>query len=257
MDDTGNMFEFAGIGEVAETTTQLLALSLQNAAHGRGAGRDYADGGRARVDPVEQLVLQQARDYLNKVREGFVLSVRSNQVRDLGEISYLLDRVLVDWDAFSRELGLDGGDDSPPPATDAGVDTGAGATENNLDNENTANGPLEKVRYQLMAFAMAAVALGFLPKLPSKEITFPHSYGNPPTYSDIPVPGTAGEMLSRIEEMQGTLWQMMSGDMGHLIQRRYGPVRRTYGFFEASAWLTKKDAERFGIKRNRTAFSWF
>lgn len=236
MDDTENMFEFAGIGEVAETTTHLLALSLQSAARSR-AGRSALV-----QDPVQMMVLQQARDHLNKVREGFMLSVRTNEVRNAPEISYLLDRVLVDWEAFSQELGLD----SPEPGAPV-----AG------DGEPGEQSGVEKIRFQLLAFAMAAVALGFLPKLPAKEITFPRSFGNPPTYSDIPVPGSAGEMLSRIEEMQGTLWQMMSNNMSELLQHRYGPVRRTYGFFEASAWLTKKDAERFGIKRARSAFSLF
>jgi len=242
MDDAESIVEFAGIGELAETTTHLLALSLHAAGHAAEAGRSASD----RRDPVERLVLQQAREHLNEVREGFILSVRTSQVYERAEIGYLLDRVLIDWDAFSRELGLDVGDSSSVSNDESSQD-GSG------DNSST----LERVRFQLLAFAMAAVALGFLPKLPSKEITFPKSYGNPPTYSDIPVPVTAGQMLSRIEEMQGPVWQRMSGDLVHLIQRRYGSVRRTYGFFEASAWLTKKEAERFGMKRNRSAFTWF
>lgn len=293
MDDAENMVEFAGIGEVAETTTQLLALSL----HAAGYGNEFSSEQRTNHDPVQHLVLQQARDYLNKVREGFVLSVRSNQVRSRAEIGYLVDRALIDWEAFSRELGLEDEGDRAANTTDAtarnaeSADSVAGGSRKNhsaadrtpgshpTTRNSSAKEPapesmageklpgelsgaesaaLEKVRHQVMAFAMAAVALGFLPKLPSKAITFPHSYSSPPTYSDIPVPATAGEMLSRIEEMQSTLWQMMSNDMGHLIQRCYGPVRRTYGFFEVSAWLAKKDAERFGIKQNnRTAFSWF
>ncbi|MEX1018274.1 MAG: hypothetical protein WDZ49_01370 [Litorilinea sp.] len=256
MDDAASMVEFAGIGELAETTTHLLALSL-HAAGQLGESSGDPRGGR---DPVQQMVLQQARDHLDKVREGFILSVRTNQVQHRAEIGYLLDRVLIDWDAFSRELGLDSGtgESADAPATGGGADGGAESPDSHaLENPTLENPALEKVRFQLLAFAMAAVALGFLPKLGPKQITFPHSFGDPPTYSDIPVPVTAGEMLARIEEMQGTVWQMMSNNMGHLIQRRYGPVRRTYGFFEASAWLTKKEAARFGMPRNRTAFSWF
>ena len=92
------------------------------------------------------------------------------------------------------------------------------------------------------------VALGALPRLPAKQITFPHSYSKPPTYSDIPVPNTPGELLHRIEEMEQMVWRLMSDDLRGLVQRRYGPLRRTYGFFEASAWLTRKETARFGVK---------
>ena len=105
-----------------------------------------------------------------------------------------------------------------------------------------------RVRQQLLAFGMAVIAMGYLPRLPSKQVTFPHSYGKPPTYADIPVPHTPGELLWRIEELEQTVWQMMSRDLGELVQRRYGPVRRTYGFFETSAWLSIREVERFGIK---------
>ncbi|OUC08400.1 hypothetical protein RY27_09225 [Litorilinea aerophila] len=98
---------------------------------------------------------------------------------------------------------------------------------------------------------MAAVAMGYLPRLPAQQITFPHSYSDPPTYADIPVPSTPGEMLWRIEELEQMLWRLMSADMQELVQRQYGPLRRTYGFFEASAWLSQQEAERFGIKPQR------
>jgi hypothetical protein len=55
--------------------------------------------------------------------------------------------------------------------------------------------------------------------------------------------------------LQETVWQMMGGNLSNLVQRRYGPVRRTYGFFEASAWLARKEAERFGMKRRRASFT--
>jgi hypothetical protein len=238
MDDSSSVYAFAGISEVAETTTHLLGLALQQ------SGRVDSVKGRSLGD-VEYYVLQQARDYLATVREGFVLSVRTSGVSQRAEIRYLLDRVLTDWDSLSRELGL--------ALDDAGVDDVQRAGEARLDEDSEsmpAQGQqpeVERVRRQLLAFGMAAIALGYLPRLPSRQVTFPQSYGEPPTYADIPVPRTPGEMLWRIEELEQTVWQIMSNDLGQLVQRRYGPVRRTYGFFETSAWLSAHEVERFGI----------
>jgi hypothetical protein len=222
MEENAGLFEFVGIGELAETTTQLLALSLHHSAQS-SEKRD--------VGQIEQLVLQQARDYVRKVREGFMLSVRTGQVTRRAELRYLLDRVLSDWSQLSRELGLEEltGPTADTPEGDAAL-------------------RVERVRYQLLAFGMAVVALGALPRLPAKQITFPHSYSKPPTYSDIPVPNTPGELLYRIEELEQMVWRLMSDDLRGLVQHRYGPLRRTYGFFEASAWLARKEIARFGVK---------
>lgn len=230
MDNSPNVFEFVGISEVAETTTHLLGLALQQ------AGRRSAGAGMT-LGEVEQYVLQQARDYLSSVREGFVLSVRTANIGGRAEIRYLLDRVLTDWDELSRELGFD--EDALSTDVHEGADAD-GATEPHAD--------IRRVRQQLLAFGMAVVAMGYLPRLPSKQVTFPQSYGKPPTYADIPVPHTPGELLWRIEELEQTVWHMMSRDLSELVQRRYGPVRRTYGFFETSAWLSIREVERFGIK---------
>lgn len=154
-----------------------------------------------------------------------MLSVRAGQVSDRSEMRYLLDRVLFDWDALSRELGL--------------------ALES--ENEREFQQSLERVRGQLLAFGMALVALAALPRLPSEVVTFPHSYNRPPTYADIPTPVTPGEILTRIEEMEGMIWQFAAGRWGELVRRRYGPLRRTYGFFESSAHLAGEQARRFGL----------
>src|SRR4029078_243710 len=110
---------------------------------------------------------------------------------------------------------------------------------------------MEEVRQQVLAYGMAAGALGYLPHMPSEQITFPYSYSNPPTYSDIPTPDSAGEMLWRIEELEQMLWQLMTGDMQGLVERRYAALRRTYGFFETSALVANREAERFGIKKSQ------
>ena len=99
---------------------------------------------------------------------------------------------------------------------------------------------------------MAAAALGLLPTTPAERITFPLSLSDPPTYADIPTPHTPAEMLQRIEEMEEILWQLMAGDPQDLVQRRYGPLRRTYGFFEVSAHMARRETERFGVKKRST-----
>jgi hypothetical protein len=251
LNEHGGLYDFVGFGELAETTTQLLALNLHHTAH---------SGGERRNEPsqVETMVLQQARDYLHKVREGFVLSVRAGQINDQTELRYLLDRVISDWSQLSHELGLAEVEDTSSNNTSsnntspskAGVSSTA--TSMPTANRRGAEGvpdKVERVRQQLLAFGMAVVALGQLPRLPSKQITFPHSYSQPPTYSDIPVPSTPGEMLWRIEELEQMVWRLMSDDLHDLVQRRYGSLRRTYGFFETSAWLSHKEAVRFGVKK--------
>lgn len=166
MEQSSSMYKFASIGEMAETTTQLLALDLQYKAS-LGSRRSHATG----LERIEQLVLQQARDYLADVREGFVLSVRTGQVTKRSELKFLLDRVLMDWSKLSTELGLGGTEENSP-------------VEDKLDQPP----PIERVREQLLAFGMAAIAFGQLPRLPADQITFPYSYGDPPTYSRHPHP---------------------------------------------------------------------
>lgn len=229
--NSAGMYDFAAIGEVADTTKQLIALNLQynlqsTEAHSTG------------LEAVERIVLQQAREYLANVREGFVLSVRAGQVTSKSELAYLIDRVVLDWNDLSEELGL-GPQESEPPSESSGE---AGA----LSSKD-----LQRIRTQLLAFGMAIIALGELPRLPAELITFPRSYSDPPTYSDIPVPVTPGEILDRIEELEQMIWRFTSRNWDELARSRYGPLRRTYGFFETSALLALKECQRFGIKKSR------
>lgn len=236
MDESAGLYDFVGFGELAETTTRLLALNLQTGAGIGPGGR--VEAGCEEVGRVEQMVLQQARDYLAQVREGFMLTVRTERLTQRGELTYLLERVITDWGGLSRELL---------------------ATEE-LPNGMTEDGDaarLAQVRRQVLAFGMAVIALGQLPRMPAKQVTFPHSYGNPPTYCDIPVPSTPGEMLWRIEELEQIVWRLMSGELPALLQRRYGPLRRTYGFFEAGAWLSRKETIRFGVKPAQAPLTFF
>ena len=228
MDDKASLTEFVRIGEVAETTTQLLSLNLQ---YGTSLGAKHTER-PAKGDSVELYVLQQARTLLAQVREGFVLSVRRVEIPDQAEIRYLLDRVLLDWTSLSREFGL--------------------ATDDELQQLPEQESQLERLRYQLLAFSMATTALGFLPHTPVEEVTFPYNFHKPPTYGDIPVPTTPGEMLHRLEEIEKTVWKLMAMDLQELVNHHLGPLRRTYGFFEVSALLARREMVRFGVKRPRS-----
>lgn len=224
---TGEIFDFVAIGELADTTKQLIHLNLAYNIRRRD---------RAGLEQVEQMVLLQARDYLGRVREGFMLSVRTTDIASTDELGYLLERVLLDWDRLSDELGLQS--DLPAESQDSAA--------------WHAQERIQQVRDQLLAFGMAAVALGMLPRLPETEITFPRSYRKPPTYADIPVPGTPAEMLQRIDELAQMIWQIASYDLIELAERRYNPLRRTYGFFESSAWLAQRESQRFGVKSSNS-----
>jgi hypothetical protein len=230
--------EFVRIGEVAATTTHLLELSLH--AHTRLG----APEGRAQpAGPVEHLVLQQARDYLAVAREGVTLSARAGQGASAAELRFLLHRVLLDWRALEEELAraaAEQGDAATGPGSAAAASAPAPP------------GALASLRHQLLASGMAAVALGMLPRTPAGEITFPYSHGQPPTYADIPAPASPAALLLRLEEMERLLWEVMGGGLQDLVNRRYGPLRRTYGFFEVSALLARREAERFGVKPART-----
>jgi len=216
-------YDFVAIGELADTTRHFLCLNLEG---------DFRRG-KTGVDRVAQIVLQQARDYLGRVREGFVLSVRAGEVHSRAELGYLLRRVLYDWEELEVELGLAAG------STSALTDTGEPA----LSGEPLA---VQRVKNQLMAFGMAVVALGALPRMPQEEVTFPRSYRKGASYADIPVPHSPGELLHRIEELEEMIWQVAVTDPDELVRARYDPLRRTYGFFESSAWLAKNDSRHFG-----------
>lgn len=231
MDEHTGVYHFVSIGEIAETTTQMLALGLQAKTNlGGPPPRQRSTG----LERIEQLILQQARNHLSEVREGFVLSVRTAQVTDRNELHFLLERVLLDWTQLSRELGVDTESNSAPRE--------AGSQPEQIP---------ERVRQQLLAFGMAATALGYLPRMPADQITFPYHYSDPPTYADIPTPETPGEMLWRIEELEQMLWRLMADNLQELLEKRYASLRRTYGFFESSALLANREAERFGVKKKR------
>lgn len=266
MDEASGVYKFASVGELSETVTQLLGLGLHYRTTVGGAATPQPQTG---LEQIEQLILQQARDYLAEVREGFALSVRTTQVTKRSELRFLLDQVLVNWES---DPGSDYGDewgrvwdelgfaDGPVPesVTSSPSSTLSSSTLSSSPNASSVgnqSAPPERIRQQLLAFGMAAVALGHLPRLPADHITFPHSYSKPATYADIPTPDTPAELLSRIDELEQMTRRLMGGDLQQLLNRRYGALRRTYGFFEASAHLARKGTERFGFGPKRGGIS--
>ena len=145
--------------------------------------------------------LTDAFSHLDNVREGFQLTLRASAVKRGSELYDLVRRFLMDW----RWLEEQGFSFLPPDE-------------------------VERVRDQLLEFAHAYTALAFLPRLPTPHITYPGR----PTYADIAIPRTPGEILERIDELEAVLSRAS-------IQPRRAlhpePLRRTYGYFEVSAWL--------------------
>lgn len=148
--------------------------------------------------------------HLGDVREGFQLALRVTDVTRLSELHALARRVLVDW----RWLEAEGFTLMPSER-------------------------VELVRSQLVAFAHAYIALGYLPRLPTAHITYPGRA----TYADIPAPRTPGETLARIEELETVLTRASVYPRSAQEPER---LRRTYGYFEVSAWLVGDYRRRTG-----------
>ena len=150
----------------------------------------------------QQFLLSDTLEHLGEVREGFVLSQRISPRAEIGELRRLVQHVLLDW-GWLETMGF-----------------------------STAPGnQVELVGVQLIAYRHALVALGLLPHLPDQAVTFPQPR---PTYSDVPVPAMPGQTLERIEEIEQVLYQ---AGLVPLDELDFEAVRRTYAFFEASAWL--------------------
>lgn len=129
-----------------------------------------------------QATLQDALDHLSEVREGFILTLRTSAVPSLAELRALVERVMVDWSAWEA-AGF-----RFMPAFE-----------------------LARPGDQIFFFHHAYLAMGILPRLPDYAVTFPHQ--RRPSYADIPVPGTPGEVLERIEEMEHVVWVAENADL--------------------------------------------
>lgn len=158
-----------------------------------------------------QATLHSALDHLSEVREGFILSLRTAAVLSFAEMRALVERVLMDWSAWEA----------------AGF-------------RFLPSFQLVRPGDQVFFFHHAYIAMGVLPRLPDHAVTFPHQ--RRPTYADIPVPSMPGEVLDRIEEMEHVVWVAENADLEAVSP---DSVRRTYAFFEASAWLVATELARW------------
>ena len=152
-----------------------------------------------------------ARAQLGEVREGFVISLRTADTTHPTELRKLVMAVLLDWDQAEAMFGFE-----VQPADH-----------------------VETPKLQLLAFAHCYTTFGFMPALPADAITFPQ---NRRSYADIHAPRTPGEVLERIEEMERV---MTDAELEPLEQIERSRLRRTYGFFETSAWLVSHHAGKF------------
>jgi hypothetical protein len=82
----------------------------------------------------------------------------------------------------------------------------------------------------MLAAGHARVVFSVIPQLPPEAVAWPHRR---PTYADIPVPRSEGELLLRAEELARVVWRVAAGD-----ERRDEPLRRTLAFYDAGARLS-------------------
>ena len=155
-----------------------------------------------------------ALSHLGNVREGFAVSLRASDVISPSELRALVGAFLFDWDGAADALGLDASPDDK----------------------------VELPHVQLMSFAHSYVAMGVLPSLPPDAVTYPQPRRS---YADIHAPGTPGEVLQRIEEMEAVVSEAENEPLQQIEPAR---LRRTYGFFETSAWLVAYHATKFKRK---------
>lgn len=171
---------------------------------------NFLDESDAPSTPAPETTLGAALEHLAEAREGFQLQLRTSEIASLSEMQYIVERALVDWQ-WLEELGWD----------------------------IQVSPEVELPRDQVMAFTHAYVALATLPRLPYHRVTFPRLRRS---YADIPVPTNSYQVLTRLEELEQVIYRVLSDTrrgVGH------ESLRRTYGFFETSAWLVSSHQKRF------------
>jgi hypothetical protein len=190
------MSDLVNLEETRQTLRRLTVLALE-------ANRALYDGLQtpdAEPSPERSKILNRILDELKPVREGFMLAIKASDIKLVSELHDMIN-YLMDW-AWLEELGLSW----------------------------TANDThIERLSGQVVLYNHAIIALGVLPRLPENVITYP--YG---AYRDIPVPTTPGETLTRLQELESTIWKASQDPMSTVSR---GAMRRTYGFFEATMWL--------------------
>lgn len=84
----------------------------------------------------------------------------------------------------------------------------------------------------LAALQHARLVFALLPTTPAGEVHFPAGRR---TYADILPPRRPAELADRIEELERSLWAVATRRTPRLSD---GSYRRTYGFFDAAAWIS-------------------
>jgi len=88
----------------------------------------------------------------------------------------------------------------------------------------------------MLAAGHARVVFSLIPQLPPEAVAWPRRH---PTYADIPVPRSEGELMLRAEELARVVWRVAAGD-----ERRDEPLRRTLAFYEAGSRLSVRGGFR-------------
>ena len=88
----------------------------------------------------------------------------------------------------------------------------------------------------ILAAGHARVVFSVIPQLPPEAVAWPRRH---PTYADIPVPRSEGELMLRAEELARVVWRVAAGD-----ERRDEPLRRTLAFYEAGSRLSVRGGFR-------------
>lgn len=189
------MSDITNIEPIRQTFRQLAITALE-------ASRALHEGmNRPNDEPpsAHRAALNRTLKDLTRTREGFMLALRASDVKIASELRDLIGN-LTDW-SWLEEIGLRWASDEP----------------------------LERLSGQTLLYQHALIALGVLPRLPASAVTHPRK-----TYSDVPVPSSPGQTLSRLEELEHTIWSACSEPVNALPAEA---LRRTYGFFEATTWL--------------------
>jgi hypothetical protein len=82
----------------------------------------------------------------------------------------------------------------------------------------------------MLAAGHARVVFSVIPQLPTEAVAWPQRR---PSYADIPVPRSEGELMLRAEELARVVWRVAAGD-----ERRDEPLRRTLAFYDAGSRLS-------------------
>ncbi len=159
-------------------------------------------GWQSQAEPSPSAPLSDTLEHVEEMREGFVLSQRTSTMTSLSEMRALVSHVLLKqnwWEQFDLIF---------------------------IPDEQ-----VELLDTQLVVYNHALIALSILPTLPPQAITFPQPHAS---YADVNVPAEPGQILERIEEIEGIIYKASFASPKDLS---YPAFRRTYAFFEASDWL--------------------